>query len=191
MRDIGVATSGPIIIVSGPAGVGKSTVSRRVAASFDRSVHLPVDEVTAWIVSGWVAPDAPDDEAQNLAIGAAVAVSAMSFAEHGYTTIVDGHLFPDGVHGLADAAATRGLSCHYAVLMADLETCWTRARNRGEGRWPLEREPFEAMHARFSGLDLSRRCVVDATGPPESARDALLAAFRARRLIVGQGPSIE
>jgi hypothetical protein len=186
---IDVATTGPIIIVSGPAGVGKSTVSRLLAASFDRSVHLPVDAMMASVVSGWVQPDSPEAESQNLAIGAAVAVSAMSFAEHGYTTVVDGHLFPDGVQGLADACAMRGLSCHYVVLMADLDTCWTRARTRGEGRWPLERQPFAALHARFGGLDLPRRCVLDATRSAEATRDALLAAFRADRLVVAERPS--
>jgi predicted kinase len=180
-----VATSGPIIIVSGPAGVGKTTVSRLVAASFDRSVHLQVDELMASVVSGWVAPDSPDAVSQNLAIGGALAASAMTFAEHGYTTVVDGHLFPDGVRGLADAGAMRRLSCHYVVLMADLDTCWARARNRGEGRWPLEREPFEALHTRFAGLDLPRRCVVEASEPPDRTRDALVAAFHAGRLIVG------
>ena len=99
----------------------------------------------ASVVSGLVDPNSPEVESQDWAIGAAMAVSAMSFAEHGYTTVVDGHLFPDGVDGLAAACAARGLSCHYVVLMADLKTCWTRANNRGQGRWTLEFQPFAAL----------------------------------------------
>jgi predicted kinase len=183
------ATTEPIIIVSGATGVGKSTVSRLVAAAFDRSVHLQADDLAASVVSGWVDPNSPEGESQNWAIGAALAVSAMSFAEQGYTTIVDGHLFPDGVEGLATACAARGLSCHYVVLLAALDTCWTRASNRGAGRWPLEYGSFAALHARFADLDLPTRCVVDATGSAEIACDAVLSAFRDGRLVAREQPS--
>src|SRR5690348_7788608 len=141
--------SGPVIIVSGAGGVGKSTVSDLIAAGFDRSVHLKADDFMASVVSGWVDPNLPGAEQQNEAVGAAFAVSAMSFADDGYTTVVDGYVFPDGVAGLAAACAARGLACHYVVLTADLDLCWARASSRGEGRWPLEFEPFAAVHEKF------------------------------------------
>ncbi len=179
----GASANGPIIIVSGPAGVGKTTVSRLVAAAFDRSVHLNTDDLMASVVSGWVDPSSPEADQQNEAIGAALAMSAMRFAQVGYSTVVDGHLFPDGVDGLAAACVARGLSCHYAVLWADRDTCWARASGRGEGRWPLEFEPFAKVHARFANLDLDQRRVIDATGSPEAVCDAVLAAYRAGQLI--------
>jgi predicted kinase len=177
------STSGPIIIVSGAPGVGKSTVSRLVAAAFDRSVQLKTDDLMASVVSGWVDPNLPEAEQQNEAIGAVLAVSAMSFADDGYATVVDGYLFPDGVAGLAAACTARGLSCSYVVLTADLDTCWARARGRGEGRWPLEFQPFAQVYARFAGLDLDARHLVDAAGEPEAVRDAVLSAFRAGSLV--------
>jgi hypothetical protein len=170
-------------------GAGKSTVSRLVATAFERSVHLQADDFMAAIVRGWLDPGSPDGAPQNLAVGAALAVSAMSFATYGYTTVVDGTLFPDGVKGLAAACTTRGLSCHYVVLTANLDTCWSRASGRGPGRWPLERDPFIALHARFAGLDLPARHVVDASGTREATSDAVLDAFRAGRLAVGQPSS--
>jgi predicted kinase len=183
------AAYGPIIIVSGAGGVGKSTVSGLIAAEFDRSVHLNTDDFMASVVSGWVDPNLPGAEQQNKAVGGAFAVSAMSFAEDGYTAVVDGYLFPDGVNGLAAACAARDLSCHYVVLTADLDTCWARANSRGEGRWPLEFQPFAATHEKFGHLDLDARHLVDATGSPESVRDAVLSAFRAGRLVVREQPS--
>jgi predicted kinase len=176
-------TSGPLIVVSGAPGVGKSAVSRLIAAAFDRSVHLKTDDFMATVVSGWVDPNLPEAEPQHEAVGGALAVSAMAFAADGYATVVDGHLFPENVAGLAAACAERGLACHYVVLRADLDTCWARASSRGEGRWPLEFEPFAALHARFAALDLPERQVVDATGSPEAACDAVLSAFRAGRLV--------
>jgi tRNA uridine 5-carbamoylmethylation protein Kti12 len=177
-------SSGPVIVVTGPTGVGKSTVSHLLAAAFERSAHVKGDDVMASVVSGWMDPSLPEADAQNEAVGAAIAVSAMSFAGDGYTTVVDGYFFPDGVDGLAAACAARDLSCHYVVLTADLETCWRRASSRPEGRWPLEYEPVAALFARFAGLDLDARRVVDATGSPESVRDEVLRRFRDGRLAV-------
>ena len=141
----------------------------------------------AAVVSGWVDPNLPEADAQNEAVGGAIAVSAMSFASDGYTTVVDGYFFPDGVDGLAAACAARDLSCHYVVLTTDLETCWRRASARPEGRWPLEYEPVAALYARFAGLDLDVRRVVAATGSPESVRDEVLARLAAGDLAVTTG----
>jgi predicted kinase len=174
----------PIVVVSGPAGVGKTTVGRLVAAAFDRSVHLEIDDFMAAIVSGWVDPSTPEAAAQHEAVGGALAVSAMGFAGDGYTTVVSGHCFPRNVAGLAAAATGRGLACHSVFLTAPFDTCWARACSRGAGRWPLDEAPVAALHARFAALDLDPRFVVDATGSPEDVRDAVLAAFGAGRLVV-------
>jgi predicted kinase len=176
-------TKEPVIVVSGAPGVGKTTISHLVAAAFERSVHLRDDDFMAAVVSGWVDPNLPAAAAQNEAVGGALAVSAMGFAGDGYTTVVDGYLFPDGVDGLAAACTARDLSCHYVVLRADLDTCWARASGRGEGRWPLEYEPFAALHARFAELELDDRYEVDAAGDPDGVRDAVLDAYRAGRLL--------
>jgi tRNA uridine 5-carbamoylmethylation protein Kti12 len=183
-----VATPGPIIVVSGPAGVGKSTVSRLIAAAFNRSVHLQTDDLLASVVNGWVDPALPEAERQNEAIGAALAVAAMSFAQDGYTTIVDGYLFPDGVAGLADACRGRHLSCHYVVLAADAETCWTRASDRPEGRWPLEPGPVAQVYARFANCGVDETHVVEATANEDEVASIVLAALRDGTLAVAEPP---
>ena len=178
----GATTDRSIIVVSGPGGVGKATIAHLVASAFERSMHLNADDLMSSIVSGWVDPNLPEAEHQSEAIGGALAVSAMRLAEDGYLTVVSGYLFPDGVAGLAAACRRRALSCHYAVLMADLDTCWERASARGEGRWPLEFEPFARVHARFSQLELDDRHVIDAIGSPSAVGETVLVTWLAPEL---------
>lgn len=177
----------PVVIVSGPSGVGKTTASRLVARALPGSVHLQADEFTYAIVNGFVEPQLPEAEHQNEVVGGAFAVAAMAFAAGGYAVIVDGHLFPAGVEGLATACASRAIALHYAILRADLPTCLARATNRaaaGRDRAPLDEISLAALHAKFSELGDYERHVVDAAGAPEHAAAAILDGMRSGALLV-------
>jgi hypothetical protein len=67
--------SGAVIVVSGPGGVGKTSVSNLVAAAFDLSVHLDADQFMASIVSGRIDPNLPEANQQNEAVGGAFAAA--------------------------------------------------------------------------------------------------------------------
>ena len=181
-----VNAAGPILIVSGPSGVGKSTVSRLVAAAYERSAVVEADAFLGFIASGWIEPNLPEASHQNDIVGWAMAAASIEIAVGGYTTVVDGHLFPPAVEQIGRAGARRGVPVHYAVLRADLDICWARARARPQGRWPLERDAVVALHARFAGLDLPDHHAVDATAAAEDVAGAVHAAMREGTLAVGR-----
>ncbi|MGH9126966.1 MAG: AAA family ATPase [Acidimicrobiales bacterium] len=173
----------PILVVTGPSGAGKSTVSRLVASAYDKSAHVRADDVTfGVIVNGWVEPWLPESAHQNEVLGGAMTAAAMQFALGGYTVVVDGHMFPDGLEGMAEMCARRSVPLHYVVLRADLETCLARATSRGMGERPDPR-PFAALHAKFVDLGAHEANVIEAIGPPEEVAAAVLAAFRSGRLV--------
>ena len=92
-----------------------------------------------FVVSGWVDPWLPAAQRQHEIVGGVLPVAAMQFAGSGYTTVVDGHLFPRGIEGLAVAFARRSVPLHYVVLRALISPpVRARVRSRGEGRWPLD-----------------------------------------------------
>lgn len=185
------AEPAPIIVVSGPSGVGKSAVSRLVAAAFEWSAIVPTDILRGFVVNGWLDPWLALAEAQRQheVIGGVLAVAAMQFAKGGYTTVVDGHLFPRGVEGLAATCTRRSVPLHYVVLRADLATCWARARRRGEGRWLLESGTFDELHAKFAEVGAYEQHVIDATGPSEDVAARVLTALRDGRLTMSGQPS--
>jgi hypothetical protein len=153
------------------------------------SVHVQSDAFMAFIANGWVDPSVPEAAHQHHVVGGALAVTAMQFAAGGYTTVVDGHLFPKGVEGFAAASGQRGLALHYVVLRADLDTCLARAGNKSERRWPLDPVPFADTHARFGELGAYETHVVDATGTPDDVAAAVFSAFLAgRTAVTGHAP---
>jgi hypothetical protein len=95
----------PILVVAGPSGVGKTTISHRVSTSFEMGVRLRIDDVERLIVAGRVQQSSPGAGHQNHVIGSAVAAAAMQFAAGRYTTVIDGVSFPDVLPGL-------GRACH-------------------------------------------------------------------------------
>ncbi len=179
----------PVLVVSGPSGVGKSTTSRLVATTFPSSVHLRADDFTYAIVSGLVQPSLPEAAHQNEVVGAAIAITVMQFAEAGYTVILDGHLFPNGLQGLAEGCALRGIAVHYPVLRTDLATCIARrtseSRAREEGPDAARRPPRPVLRASrpFSDLGGFEANVIEAAGAPDGVAAAVLAAFHSGRLV--------
>ena len=129
----------------------------------------------SFVVNGWVDPWLPEAEGQHEIIGGVLAAAAMQFARGGYTIVADGHLFPQGVEGLAGACVQQSVPLHYVVLRADLATCLARARRRGEGRWALEPATFGELHARLPMSASTKRTslrpwALPPTSPPAYSR---------------------
>jgi hypothetical protein len=163
---------GELIIVTGPPGAGKSTVSGLVADSFDSSVLIPGD----WFFSLWhggaISPWLPQALPQTSVAARAAAAAAGAFARADCRVVYDGFIPPGDLAGFAAAA---GLSVlHYAVILPPAATCAGRVASRtGHGFTSVD--ATRAMHRDFAQATLdARHLITDAGAAPEDVARQIL-----------------
>ncbi|WP_062215004.1 AAA family ATPase [Streptomyces sp. NBRC 109706] len=176
--------SGAVVLLSGPPGVGKSTVARLLteAPGEPASAWLHADDYWAVLGHDAVPPYLPAARHQNEVVIGVLARAAAGYAAGGYLTVVDGVIGPWFVEPfLAETVRALGATPHYVVLRPDRETTLERGTTRPDH--PLtDPGPIEAMYRQFADLGRYERHALDTTGqPPAATADAVRAALASGR----------
>jgi len=167
-------SNGEVVIVSGPPGSGKTTVSSALASGCERGVHLESDWFFRSIRSGFVAPWLPDAHTQNAAVMAVAADAAAAYADAGYTVVWDGIVGPWFLDRGARRLGARNIGVHYLVLRPGRVTASKRVRGRGD---TAETTGAEAMYDQFADLGELEPHVVSSDAPAEQVIEACKAAL--------------
>lgn len=106
-----------VFIVSGPAGVGKSTTSKILAQRLAKSSYISGDTISHMPISGYEKPW-ESEQAKDLVWKNIVSLSN-NFLEAGYDVIIDWVAFWKDVQIYATEWVARGIEVKYVILWAD------------------------------------------------------------------------
>lgn len=127
-----------IYIVSGSAGAGKSTTSRRIASRLERSAHIEGDLIDHMVIGGhekpWLSRFHTDLIWRNLL------ALARNYVEHGHDVVVDYVAFPQNAEAFTEAFRGQDVTVKYAVLLVTNEEELLRR--------DAQREPHDRMGQR-------------------------------------------
>lgn len=119
-----------VYIISGPAGVGKSTTSKRLVQKLNKSAYISGDDVSHIPVNGrgkpWLDKDTLDLTWKN------ILSLTKNLLDYEYNVIIDYVAFPREVNWLSQELRNREIRFVYVVLLVDKETIIFRDRLRPE-----------------------------------------------------------
>lgn len=159
----GAGTVAPgLLVVTGPPGSGKSTVSEALADRWEPSVLVEGDAFFRFLRRGMIPPWLPESHAQNDTTVRAAAAAAGGFAAGGMAVVYDGVIGPWFLPTFARLAGVAVLD--YVVLLPPAEVCLRRVETRtGHGFTDLA--AAQHMHDDFVRATTSRSGAAVAGGP--------------------------
>jgi len=138
-----------IVLITGSAGVGKSTISHRVAENFPKSIHIQVDNLREMMVKGMVPPkiDWSEEEIQQVLqqfqwARLTAIYMAKLYASQGVDVVIDDVFTPNFVEQYAALFEISGVQ--RVLLYPKASTVIERIKQRG-GPWDHELIPFVSL----------------------------------------------
>jgi cytidylate kinase len=165
-----------LLVITGPPGAGKSTISSILVNRAERSVLIAGDAFFGFLARGAVLPWLPEAKEQNETVTQASATAAGRFASGGFMTVYDGIVGP---WLLSTFAAATGLDdLDYVIVLPQVDVCVARVATRHDHGFDDE-PATRKVHAEFERARIDRRHVVsNPPGRPEEVADTIHARHR-------------
>ena len=120
-----------IWLISGVPGAGKSATAHALCRRYPRAIHIPVDDIRDFVVSGFASPLDPltrETTRQFRLARQAAAQMAASYDDAGYAAVIDDVVDERYIDDFLPSFAGRPL--HKVVLLPPLSVALARNRDR-------------------------------------------------------------
>lgn len=117
-----------VLIISGPAGAGKTAVALALCERFDRMLHVPVDDLRHWVVAGYRHPWIEDQQAleqRDMACESASALARIAIRRR-YAAVIDDVVLPPQVEHYRRYLGDVRAAVHMVTLLPSIEVCLRR-----------------------------------------------------------------
>ncbi|KHF39246.1 AAA family ATPase [Halalkalibacter okhensis] len=161
-----------IYIISGPAGVGKSTTSKRLAELFEQSAYIEGDLINHMVIGGYLPPW--ESEESLLLVWENIADLSINFVQANKNVIIDYVAFPEEVEKLVQKihAKVSDVEVIYVVLWVDQDELLKRDALRNKEHQMGER--CLELVKEFESKDVKERFVLNTTHLSPTDLDEIL-----------------
>ena len=165
-----------IYIISGPAGVGKSTTSKRLAESFENSAYIEGDLINHMVVGGYL-PPWESEESLSL-VWENIADLSINFVQANKSVIIDYVAFPEDVEKLSQRVYTevQNVEIIYVVLWVDSDELLKRDALRIKEHQMGDR--CMELVKEFESKGLDKRFLCNTTNVQPSDLDEILSEIK-------------
>jgi len=126
------ANTAPIFLISGVPGAGKTSVAKALMKRFPFGMHIPVDDLRGWVVSGIAhpIPKWSDETSRQFRLGRrATTEVAKLYAQEGFAVAIDDVILPAEAPTAYEQHLRDGC-LHKVILLPDVQIALERNRMR-------------------------------------------------------------